>query len=129
LFVGDHHVTGAPYYQNVPIVGRLLAEWGDRPCGALFLLPLWHPVLMAEQVGTLASVARGRFIIQCAIGAGRGQFAAMDADIRKRPSRLRSEPGDRAPSAGGRRARRCPHSAPARGAGRRVDRRVGAPGH
>ena len=39
LFVGDHHST-APgvYYQNVPIVGRLLAEWGEQPAGALFLL-------------------------------------------------------------------------------------------
>src|SRR3954471_9599298 len=74
LFVGDHHVTGAPYYQNVAILGRLLAEWGDRPCGALFLLPLWHPVLLAEQVGTLASIAGGRFIVQCALGDGRRQF-------------------------------------------------------
>jgi len=86
LFVGDHHVTGAPYYQNVPILGRLLAEWGDKPAGALFLLPLWSPVLVAEQVGTLASIAGGRFIIQCALGAGRRQFEAMGADVRKRPS-------------------------------------------
>ena len=34
LFVGDHHVTPVPYYQNSPLLGRLLAEWGDRPCGA-----------------------------------------------------------------------------------------------
>jgi alkanesulfonate monooxygenase SsuD/methylene tetrahydromethanopterin reductase-like flavin-dependent oxidoreductase (luciferase family) len=26
LFVGDHHATPGPYYQNVPILGRLLAE-------------------------------------------------------------------------------------------------------
>src|SRR4051812_5730786 len=86
LFVGDHHVTGAPYYQNVAILGRLLAEWGDRPCGALFLLPLWHPVLLAEQVGTLASIANGRFIMQCALGDGRRQFWAMSGDIGRRPS-------------------------------------------
>ncbi len=77
LFVGDHHST-APgvYYQNVPIVGRLLAEWGDQPAGALFLLPLWSPVLLAEQIGTLASIASGRFIMQTAIGGGADQFAA-----------------------------------------------------
>jgi alkanesulfonate monooxygenase SsuD/methylene tetrahydromethanopterin reductase-like flavin-dependent oxidoreductase (luciferase family) len=86
LFVGDHHVTGAPYYQNVPILGRLLAEWGDNPAGALWLLPLWNPVLVAEQVGTLASIAAGRFVIQCALGAGRQQFEAMGADTRTRPS-------------------------------------------
>jgi alkanesulfonate monooxygenase SsuD/methylene tetrahydromethanopterin reductase-like flavin-dependent oxidoreductase (luciferase family) len=86
LFVGDHHATGAPYNQNVPILGRLLAEWNDKPAGALFLLPLWNPVLVAEQVGTLAAIAKGRFVLQCAIGAGRGQFAAMGADITRRPS-------------------------------------------
>ena len=28
----------------------LLAEWDTRPAGALFLLPLWHPVLLAEEL-------------------------------------------------------------------------------
>src|SRR6516165_11379851 len=49
LFVGDQHVSPTPYYQNTPMLGRLLAEWGDAPAGCLFLLPLWHPVLVAEQ--------------------------------------------------------------------------------
>lgn len=86
LFVGDHHATPGPYYQNVPVLGRLLAEWGDAPAGCLFLLPLWNPVIIAEQVGTLASVMRGRFIFQCGLGDDRRQFAAMGTDIRYRPS-------------------------------------------
>ena len=86
LFVGDHHSTGSPYYQNVPILGRLLAEWGDAPAGCLFLLPLWHPVLVAEQVGTLAAIAEGRFILQCGIGDGAEQFDAMGANLKHRPS-------------------------------------------
>ncbi len=86
LFVGDHHVTPVPYYQNTPMLGRLLAEWGDRPFGALFLLPLWNPVLVAEQVGTLAALAPGRFILPCAIGGGEQQFAGMGADHARRPS-------------------------------------------
>ena len=86
LFVGDHHATPAPYYQNVPILGRLLAEWGDAPAGCLFLLPLWNPVLVAEQVGTLASIARGRFIVQCGLGYDEAQFAAMGTRLKYRPS-------------------------------------------
>ncbi len=86
LFVGDHHATPGPYYQNVPIMGRLLAEWGATPAGCLFLLPLWNPVLIAEQVGTLAAIAQGRFIFQCGLGDDAQQFAAMGADIRFRPS-------------------------------------------
>ena len=86
LFVGDHHATPGPYYQNVPMLGRMLAEWTDRPAGCLFLLPLWNPVLVAEQVGTLAAIARGRFIFQCGLGDGQAQFLAMGANIKQRPS-------------------------------------------
>lgn len=89
LFVGDHHSTGpGTYYQNVPIMGRLLAEWGDAPAGCLFLLPLWHPVLLAEQVGTLASIHQGRFIMQCAVGGADAQSYGMGVDPKFRPSRF-----------------------------------------
>jgi alkanesulfonate monooxygenase SsuD/methylene tetrahydromethanopterin reductase-like flavin-dependent oxidoreductase (luciferase family) len=83
LFVGDHHATPVPYYQNTPLLGRLLAEWGDGPFGALFLLPLWNPVLVAEQVGTLASLGGGRFILPLAVG-GKDQFAPMGVHVRHR---------------------------------------------
>jgi alkanesulfonate monooxygenase SsuD/methylene tetrahydromethanopterin reductase-like flavin-dependent oxidoreductase (luciferase family) len=88
LFVGDQHVSPTPYYQNTPMLGRLLAEWGEAPAGCLFLLPMWHPVLVAEQIGTLAAIARGRFIMQCGLGWGDARFAAMGANIRTRPSAL-----------------------------------------
>jgi len=88
LFVGDHHVTGSTYLQNGPVLGRLLAEWGDRTAGALFLLPLWHPVLVAEQVGTLAALARGRFVLQVGLGDGEGQFAGMGASLSRRAGDL-----------------------------------------
>jgi alkanesulfonate monooxygenase SsuD/methylene tetrahydromethanopterin reductase-like flavin-dependent oxidoreductase (luciferase family) len=83
LLVGDHHATPVPYYQNTPLLGRLLAEWGDGPFGALFLLPLWNPLLVAEQVGTLASLGRGRFILPLAIG-GRDQFSPMGIQVQHR---------------------------------------------
>jgi alkanesulfonate monooxygenase SsuD/methylene tetrahydromethanopterin reductase-like flavin-dependent oxidoreductase (luciferase family) len=47
---------------------------------------LWHPVLVAEQIGTLAAIAQGPFIMQCGLGWGEARFAAMDANIRTRPS-------------------------------------------
>jgi alkanesulfonate monooxygenase SsuD/methylene tetrahydromethanopterin reductase-like flavin-dependent oxidoreductase (luciferase family) len=90
LFLGEHHATGGTYYQNAPMLGRLLAEWGDRPVGALFLLPLWHPVLLAEQVGTLASLTQGRFILQCALGGGDDQFGGMGVPLRGRVARFES---------------------------------------
>ena len=86
LFIGDQHASPTPYYQNTPMLGRLLAEWGEATAGCLFLLPLWHPVLVAEQIGTLAAIAHGPFIMQCGLGWGDDRFAAMGANIRTRPS-------------------------------------------
>jgi alkanesulfonate monooxygenase SsuD/methylene tetrahydromethanopterin reductase-like flavin-dependent oxidoreductase (luciferase family) len=86
LFVGDQHASPTPYYQNTPMLGRLLADWGEAPAGCLFLLPLWHPVLVAEQIGTLAAIAQGPFVMQCGLGWGEARFAAMGANIRTRPS-------------------------------------------
>ena len=88
LFVGDHHSVPVPYYQNVPILGRLLAEWHERTAGVLLLLPLWNPVLAAEQIGTLAAIHDGPFVLQCALGGGESQFAAMGTSERFRPSRF-----------------------------------------
>ncbi len=86
LFIGDHHVTSVPYYQNSPMLGRMLAEWGSNPAGALYLLPLWNPVLVAEQTATLASICEGRFIMQCGLGGDARQSGGMGVDIRFRPS-------------------------------------------
>jgi alkanesulfonate monooxygenase SsuD/methylene tetrahydromethanopterin reductase-like flavin-dependent oxidoreductase (luciferase family) len=84
LSVGDHHTQRHSYMQNTPTLGRLLAEWPDRPAGCLFLLPLWNPVLVAEHVGTLAAMVDAPFIVQTGIGGGETQFAAFGADLRTR---------------------------------------------
>jgi alkanesulfonate monooxygenase SsuD/methylene tetrahydromethanopterin reductase-like flavin-dependent oxidoreductase (luciferase family) len=89
LSLGDHHSTGPTgYVQNVPMLGRILAEWPDRQSGCLFLVPLWHPVLMAEQIGTLAAMSYGPFIVQTGLGGGDEQFGAMGVDVRKGGARL-----------------------------------------
>jgi alkanesulfonate monooxygenase SsuD/methylene tetrahydromethanopterin reductase-like flavin-dependent oxidoreductase (luciferase family) len=85
ISVGDHHATGpTSYIQNVPVLGRILAEWDAGPAGCLFLIPLWHPVLMAEQIGTLAAMASGPFIIQTGLGGGPAQFRAMGVQLSDR---------------------------------------------
>jgi alkanesulfonate monooxygenase SsuD/methylene tetrahydromethanopterin reductase-like flavin-dependent oxidoreductase (luciferase family) len=88
LSIGDHHNMPVPYAQNTPMLGRLLAEWPDRPAGCLFLVPLWHPVLMAEQIGTLAAIhgvaSDQPFIVQTGIGYGRDQFRAFNANMSTR---------------------------------------------
>ena len=93
LFVGDHHTTPRPYYQNTAILGRILAEWGERPAGALYLLPIWHPVLVAEQIATLAAIGSGRFILQCALGAGERQFSAFGVKSSQKVARFEQSLG------------------------------------
>jgi alkanesulfonate monooxygenase SsuD/methylene tetrahydromethanopterin reductase-like flavin-dependent oxidoreductase (luciferase family) len=76
LTVADRHsLAPNEYLQNVPLIGRILGVWHQRPVGCLFLVPLWHPVLMAEQSGTLAAIAAAPFIIQAGAGDGQPQFA------------------------------------------------------
>lgn len=87
LGFGDQHAVGpaGQRLQGVPVLARALAAWPrDRPAGLLFLVPLWHPVLMAELVGTLATLSDRPLIVQTGIGSGAGQFAAMGADTRTR---------------------------------------------
>jgi alkanesulfonate monooxygenase SsuD/methylene tetrahydromethanopterin reductase-like flavin-dependent oxidoreductase (luciferase family) len=88
LFIGDHHVSPTPYYQNTPILARMLAHWHDAPAGALYLLPFRHPVLLAEEIATLAAIAPNRFIMQCALGYGDREFAAFGINPKHRPSRF-----------------------------------------
>ncbi len=76
LTIGDHHNMKVPYVQNTPMLGRLIAEWPDRQAGCLFIVPFWPALLMAEHIGTLASMTHGRFIVQTGIGTDPGQFAA-----------------------------------------------------
>jgi alkanesulfonate monooxygenase SsuD/methylene tetrahydromethanopterin reductase-like flavin-dependent oxidoreductase (luciferase family) len=88
LFIGDHHVTPTPYYQNTAMLARMLAHWHDAPAGALYLLPLRHPVLLAEEIATLATLAPNRFIMQAALGHGEREFAAFGINPKHRPSRF-----------------------------------------
>lgn len=88
LFIGDHHVAPSPYYQNTPMLARMLAEWHAAPAGALYLLPFRHPVLLAEEVATLATIAPDRFILQCGLGYGDREFAAFGINPKHRPSRF-----------------------------------------
>lgn len=86
IFTGDHHAMPEHYFQNVPTVSRLLAEAGEMTVGTLFLVPLWHPLLLAEQVGTMAAFAEGPVAIIAAVGYREPEFAALGVSLKNRPS-------------------------------------------
>lgn len=87
---GDSHTRAdLNYFQNTPTVGRALAEWDpSRAAGCLFLVPMWPPVLIAEQIGTLAAFHDGKFIIQTGLGGGPESFVGFGATRRHRGDAL-----------------------------------------
>jgi len=77
LTLGDHHNVAHPHLHAGPMMGRLLADWRGRPAGPLLILPLWHPLMAAEQIATLAAMHDDRLIVQVAAGNGAARSQAQ----------------------------------------------------
>lgn len=88
LFVGDHHVMATPYFQSVPTIARLMPHAGDMRVGALCMLPLYQPVLLAEQLATLDVLSSGRFTLIAAVGGQQDAHAAFQIPWRDRGHRF-----------------------------------------
>lgn len=88
VWVGDHHVTPHHYLQNLPMIARISAVSGSMQIGALFMLPLFHPVLLAEQVATLDVICEGRFTLKTAVGGQQEAHAAFGIPWTERASRF-----------------------------------------
>lgn len=83
---GDHHTVGDDhYFQNVPTLARITAVV-DR-VAPLYLLPLHHPLLVAEHCGTLAAFA-DEFEFWCALGYTQSSFEAFDVPMAERVPRF-----------------------------------------
>jgi alkanesulfonate monooxygenase SsuD/methylene tetrahydromethanopterin reductase-like flavin-dependent oxidoreductase (luciferase family) len=88
VWVGDHHVTPHHYLQNIPMIARISAVSGQMQIGALFMLPLFHPVLLAEQVATLDVICEGRFTLKTAVGGQQDAHAAFGIPWKERAGRF-----------------------------------------
>ncbi|MDZ7700771.1 MAG: LLM class flavin-dependent oxidoreductase [Halobacteriales archaeon] len=83
---GDHHLAGGySYLQNVPMAARL-AERFDR-VAAMFLLPLYDPIHVAEDAGTLAALV-DEFDLWCAVGYNEAAFEAFGVPLAERAGRM-----------------------------------------
>lgn len=88
---GDHHVVAdGDYLQNVPMAARLAGETDH--VAALFLLPLYDPVLVAEQLGTLDALVDG-LDVWCAVGGQTEAFDAFGVPLAERAPRLEESLG------------------------------------
>ena len=88
--VGQHYVQyPLQVLQPIPLLGRLAAESGDMQLGTcILLLPLLHPVDVAEQVATLDHLCGGRFIFGIGLGYLETEFHAFGVDKKRRVSRF-----------------------------------------
>jgi alkanesulfonate monooxygenase SsuD/methylene tetrahydromethanopterin reductase-like flavin-dependent oxidoreductase (luciferase family) len=91
LLTGDNHAANPDYaatFSPLPTVARLMSVTGDMPIGVVLLAPFYHPLLLAEQIGTLAAFAQGPLIITFVLGGRPQQFRAFGLDEKSRVGRL-----------------------------------------
>ena len=121
-----------PYYQNTPLLGRLLAEWGDAALrGAVPAAAVEPRCSSPSRSARWPRSAPGRFILPLAVGGGTSSSRPWASQLRRPRQQLRGRPRHRPPAARRRdrdhrrplsRAGRPRLARPAR-AGRGVDRR------
>jgi alkanesulfonate monooxygenase SsuD/methylene tetrahydromethanopterin reductase-like flavin-dependent oxidoreductase (luciferase family) len=68
LSLGDHHITRDHYFQVLPTMCRMSAHAGNMQLIPLFLLPFYHPILLAEQIAVLDVMSAGRTAMICCLG-------------------------------------------------------------
>jgi alkanesulfonate monooxygenase SsuD/methylene tetrahydromethanopterin reductase-like flavin-dependent oxidoreductase (luciferase family) len=89
LLVGDNHAipdTYANSFAPVPTIARLMAVTGSMPVGIVLLASFYQPIVLAEQIGTLAAFAQAPLVVTLANG---GRAQAFDAFGIAMPSRAR----------------------------------------
>jgi len=91
LLTGDSHAADPAYaatFSPLPTAARLMSVTGAMPIGVVLLAPFYHPVLLAEQIGTLAAFAGGPLIVTFVLGGRPPQFQAFGMEEKTRVSRL-----------------------------------------
>lgn len=91
---GFHSLWVGPGYLNnswhaAVLLSRVAAEAPGMELGMVGLLPLHHPVELAEQIATLDIICGGRFILGAALGWREFQFRAFGVTQEERLSRFR----------------------------------------
>lgn len=91
LLTGDNHVMNPAYaasFSPLPTIARLMSVTGDMSVGVVMLAPFYHPLLLAEQIATLAAFAEGPLIVTFVLGGRAQQFEAFGMHERSRVGRL-----------------------------------------
>jgi alkanesulfonate monooxygenase SsuD/methylene tetrahydromethanopterin reductase-like flavin-dependent oxidoreductase (luciferase family) len=91
LFVAQHYLTGpdAAILQSIPLLAFLAGQVPGMYLGtSIFLLPLHHPVMVAEQIATLDNLSGGKVLFGVGQGYRDSEFNSFGIDKRQRRARL-----------------------------------------
>lgn len=91
LFVAQHYLTGpdAAILQSIPLLAYLAGRVPGMYLGtSIFLLPLHHPVMVAEYIATLDNLCGGKTLFGIGQGYRDSEFNSFGIDKRQRRGRL-----------------------------------------
>lgn len=85
IYQGHHFLESEyPRFQPLPVLSRLVPDSGDMLLVWANLLPLNHPVRVAEELATLDVISNGRAVLLGVVGYQRRQFATFDVEYDRR---------------------------------------------
>ncbi|MGH7844969.1 MAG: LLM class flavin-dependent oxidoreductase [Candidatus Binatia bacterium] len=90
IWRGQHYFTPKRFdWEGIPTIARLIPEAAGMEVGmCILLLPLHHPVLMAEQIAALDVLSGGKFIFGVGLGYRQREFDGFGVPRRQRVSRF-----------------------------------------
>jgi alkanesulfonate monooxygenase SsuD/methylene tetrahydromethanopterin reductase-like flavin-dependent oxidoreductase (luciferase family) len=85
----QHYLGNMPTLQPVPLLTALAADAGDMYLGTnMLILPLRHPVGVAEEFATLDHISNGHAIAGFGMGYRENEFAAFGVPMDERTTRF-----------------------------------------
>lgn len=91
LFVAQHYVTGpdAAILQSLPLLAYFAGAVPGMYLGtSIFLLPMHHPLMVAEYTSTIDNLCGGKFLFGVGQGYRDAEFNSFGIDKRERKRRL-----------------------------------------
>jgi probable F420-dependent oxidoreductase len=89
IWLGEHHNN--PVLYPAPLIGLAAVASRTRSIGlgtGVLLLPLYHPVMVAEEGAMVDMISGGRLILGVGAGYAPEEFAAFGYSLKERGSRL-----------------------------------------
>jgi alkanesulfonate monooxygenase SsuD/methylene tetrahydromethanopterin reductase-like flavin-dependent oxidoreductase (luciferase family) len=90
VMVGQHFVSRPlQMFQAIPLLARLTAEADGMLIGpALVLLPLFNPVVVAEEAATVDWLSGGNYVLAVGLGYRQEEFASLGVPFAERVPRF-----------------------------------------